>query len=94
VATLTQQAAPDRWLVHLLHYIPQRRATELEIIEDIIPLHQVKVSLHLPRPARQVLLQPGGEIPLETWEANGRLEFVVPEVRGHQIVAIEFETQG
>ena len=90
LATVTEQAAHDRWLVHLLHYIPQRRASELEIIEDVIPLYQVKVSLKLPRPARQVLPQPGGELPLETWEAHGRLEFVVPEVRGHQMVEVTF----
>jgi len=91
VATLTEQAEARRWIVHLLHYIPQRRATELEIIEDVIPLRQVKVSLKLPRAASQVLLQPGGEIPLETWDAAGRLEFSVPEIRGHQMVSVEFE---
>ena len=48
-------------------------------------------QLRLPRPARQVLLQPGGEIPLETWAAGERLEFTVPEVRGHQMVCVEFE---
>ena len=91
LATVTEQAEHQRWIVHLLHYIPQRRATELEIVEDVIPLYQVKVSLKLPRPARQVLLQPGGEIPLETWEAAGRLEFTVPEIRGHQMVSLEFD---
>jgi len=90
LASVTAQAAHNRWIVHLLHYIPQRRATELEIIEDVIPLHQTKLSLKLPRPARQVLLQPGDDGPLETWAAGGRLEFIVPEIRGHQMVVVEY----
>jgi hypothetical protein len=90
LATVTEQTAHQRWIVHLLHYIPQRRATELEIIEDVIPLRQVKVSLKLPRAANRVLLQPGDGGPLETWEAGGRLEFAVPEIRGHQMVSVEF----
>lgn len=89
-ASVTEQAAHNRWIVHLLHYIPQRRATELEIIEDVIPLQQVKVSLRLPRAASRVRLRPGDGGPLETWESEGRLEFAVPEIRGHQMVSVEF----
>jgi hypothetical protein len=90
LATVTEQAAQDRWIVHLLHYIPQRRASELEIIEDVIPLYQVKVSLKVPRPVRLVAPRPEQSGPLETWEAAGRLEFVVPKIDGHQMVVVEF----
>jgi len=91
LASVTEQAAQNRWVVHLLHYIPQRRATELEVVEDVIPLYQVKVSLKLPRPARSVAPVPEFADPLETWEAAGRLEFVVPKIAGHQMIAVEFE---
>ena len=91
LATVTEQAAHDRWIVHLLHYIPQRRASELEIIEDVIPLYQVKVSLNAPRPVRRVTRVPAQSDPLETWTAGGRLEFVVPKVDGHQMLVVEFE---
>ena len=48
----------------------------------MIPLYQVKVSLNMPRPIRQITLQPQGSDPLEYWEAEGRIEFVVPKVNG------------
>jgi len=51
----------------------------------------VKVSLKLPRPARSVAPVPEFADPLETWEAAGRLEFVVPKIAGHQMIAVEFE---
>ena len=91
LATVTEQAAQQRWVVHLLHYIPVRRATELEIVEDVIPLYEVKLSLHVPRPIRQITLQPQRSDPLEFWEAAGRIEFVVPKLNGHQMVVVEFE---
>ena len=92
VASVTAQADPKRWIVHLLHYIPQRRATELEIIEDVIPLYQVKVSLKVPQPVRRVAPCPEQADPLETWEAEGRLEFVVPKIAGHQMIEVQFES--
>jgi hypothetical protein len=90
LATVTAQTAQERWIVHLLHYIPQRRATELEVIEDVIPLFQVKVSLKAPRKVRQVVPRPEQAEPLDTWEAGSRLEFVVPKIEGHQMIVVEF----
>jgi len=37
--SLTEQAGHDRWIVHLLHYIPERRGEDFDVIEDVIPLH-------------------------------------------------------
>jgi hypothetical protein len=88
---VTGQVAHNRWIVHRLHYIPQRRASELEIIEDVIPLYQVKVSLKVPRAVRLVTPRPEPADSLETWQAAGRLEFVVPKIEGHQMVVVEFE---
>ena len=35
------QKEQGRWVVHLLHYIPERRGAEFDVIEDVIPLHDV-----------------------------------------------------
>ena len=34
--------------MHLLHYIPERRSQDIDIIEDVIPLYDVKVSIKVP----------------------------------------------
>lgn len=83
------QPRHDRTVVHLLHYIPLRRAEKLDIIEDTIPLRNVPLSIDLEgRPVRSVRLVPqGGQIPYKT--EGGRLCFTAPEVCGHQMVEIQ-----
>jgi hypothetical protein len=90
-ATVTEQATVNRWVVHLLHYIPMSRATELDIIEDVIPVHEVKVSVRAPRPVKRVIERPQVFYDFEFWENGGRVEFVVPRIVGHEMVELEFE---
>jgi hypothetical protein len=89
LVTVNEQLEEGRWVVHLLHYIPERRGADFDIIEDVIPIFDVQVSLRTPRAARSVTCVPGGEsVPFR--ETDGRLEFVVPRVNGHQMVAVQF----
>jgi hypothetical protein len=89
MVTLNRQPAEKRLVVHLLHYIPERRCDELDVIEDIIPLRDVTVSLRgdLWRGLPRVVLAPEGTV-LPVRRRAGRLEFAVPCVRGHQMVAL------
>src|SRR5205085_8232469 len=42
VTLLAQEVEGESRLVaHLLHYVPQRRADNLDLVEDVIPLHDV-----------------------------------------------------
>lgn len=38
LAALNVQQAHNRYVLHLLHYIPERRGTSFDTLEDIIPL--------------------------------------------------------
>ena len=85
---LNRQPAKNRLVLHALHYIPERRAAALDVVEDIIPLYEVPVSVKAPGPVRAVELVPQGR-PLEFREASGRVEFTIPEIEGHQMVCLE-----
>jgi hypothetical protein len=87
--SVNEQPAEKRWVVHLLHYIPERRGIFFDVIEDVIPLYNVAVSVRAPKPAVAVRLAPEGTA-LPFKQANGRLEFVVPQVNGHQMVELAF----
>jgi len=89
VATLTEQEAENRWVLHLLHYIPVRRAAKLEIIEDVIPLNAVAVTVRVPRRVASVACCPGGS-PLAFEEQGETITFTVPRIEGHQMVALQF----
>ena len=75
---------------HRSHYIPERRSQEIDVIEDAIPLYDVRVSLRTPRVVREVLGVPVGEsIPLAM--DSGRVEFTVPRMVGHRMVAVHLK---
>jgi hypothetical protein len=84
--TLLQQ--PGRTVVHLLYYVWQRRSPDLDIIEDIVPLHHVDVNVQTVDPPKQVYLAPERH-PLDFTVDSGITHCTVPVVRGHQIVVLE-----
>ncbi len=76
-----------QYIVHVLHYIPERRGEQFDIIEDVIPIFNIKVSVSYPKKAKKVLLVP--EMKNLSFEIkNGRVEFTIPEVNGHQMIEI------
>ena len=89
-AILTLNAQPDqrRLVLHAMHYIPQRRGQEFDVIEDIIPLYDIRVSVRVDEPVDTVTLVPRGE-GLGFEQVGSRVEFVIPEIAGHQMVAIQ-----
>ena len=86
--TVNRQPAERRSVLHLLHYIPERRAEGIDTIEDVIPLYNEAVALRTDHePARVYLAPSGQEIPCRYEDGYARV--VVPEVRGHQMVVFQ-----
>jgi len=77
-----------RTIVHLLYYAAERRAQNLDIIEDIVPLANVAVALKLAKPPREAYLAPSRQ-PLSFEYSDGYARVTVPEVRGHEMVVFE-----
>jgi hypothetical protein len=87
--TVMRQTAPKpRTIVHVLQYCPERRAANLDLIEDIVPLHNVAVSLKLEKKPRAAYLAPE-QTPLSFTFKKGRADIVIPEVAGHAMVVFE-----
>ncbi|MDA0710471.1 MAG: hypothetical protein O3B73_09735 [bacterium] len=89
LATVTAQPAQNRCVVHLLHYIPERRGQDFDVIEDVIPIYEVGVSVRVAKPVTGVETAPGGQtIPFA--QADGRVVFVLPKLDGHEMVVLTF----
>ncbi|MCU0352756.1 MAG: beta-galactosidase trimerization domain-containing protein [Cytophagales bacterium] len=88
VATLNEQKLRNRQVLHLLNYVPERRGTDFDTVEDVPLLQNVQVSVRMARP-QTVTLAPENK-PLRFSYANGRVETTVPELRGHQMVVFGF----
>jgi hypothetical protein len=87
--TINAQKSKNRWVMHCLHYIPERRSQTIDIIEDIIPLYQIGISIKTSRPVENILLVPQQEaIPFQAVEE--RTLFNLPKLVGHQMVEIKF----
>jgi hypothetical protein len=88
-AYLNAQMAENRWVMHLLHYIPERRGQDFDVIEDVIPLADLTFSLRVPAPVQSVTCVPAGSR-LDWFYRDGRLEFTLPQLLGHQMIALQF----
>jgi len=85
IVTVRQQES--NLVVHLLHYVHQRRGKMLDIIEDVIPLHNVEISVRAEREPSSVRLVPEDQAVAWSYE-DGYVSFTVPVVNGYQIVEI------
>ena len=87
VVTFTRQTEEKRNILHLLYAHTTVRGKNTEVIEDTVPLYNVKCSVRCEKQPSRVALVPLGEALKFTYE-NGRANFVVPKVDIHQMIEI------
>lgn len=86
VVTLRRQAG--RHVMHLLYATPIKRGENIEVIEDLVAVHDVSCTVKVEKAPKRVYLAPQmEEIPF-TYEA-GRVCFTVPHMLCHQMVVLE-----
>ncbi len=88
VVTYRKQEKENRNILHLLFAHTTVRGEKTEVIEDTVPLYNVKCSVKCADKPSAILLAPSGEM-LDFEYVNGRAEFTVPEVNIHQMVEIK-----
>jgi hypothetical protein len=84
---VTVRAQRADLIVHLLHYVPQRRGKNLDVVEDVLPLHDVTLAVRSDRLPSAVNLVPQCRA-LEWTYADGYVHFTLPRIDGYQIVQI------
>lgn len=76
-----------QYILHLLYY-PITSKGRVDIVEDCFPLTNVEVSLRTPASPKEVRAVPELESLAFQWR-DGYACFVVPWVKGHQMVVVE-----
>lgn len=79
--------AEERLVVHLLHYVPQRRTPDLDLIEDVIPLYDLPVAVKTAEQPDRVYLVPEGTDLSFEWDGQ-YASFRLPKLNGHQIICL------
>ncbi|MDR0932330.1 MAG: beta-galactosidase trimerization domain-containing protein [Victivallales bacterium] len=101
--TLFDQVKEKRAVLHLLYANtiargggevplpnnPYAGGKMIEVIEELVPLHNVTVSVKLPHPVKSVRLVPQGEA-VDYLEKDGRIEFTVSELLCHSMVEFAY----
>ena len=82
------QEKENRHILHLLFAHTTVRGKNTEVIEDTVPLYNVKCSVKCEKPAKITLVPTGEEINFEYVDC--RAEFTVPKVDIHQMVEIKY----
>jgi Hypothetical glycosyl hydrolase 6/Beta-galactosidase trimerisation domain len=89
-ATVLRQTEPERLVVHLLYYVWQRRAPGLDVVEDVVPLRDVRLAVRTRRAPTRVYLAPQRqELPFSRRSEPDVVTVTVPTIAGHQIVVLE-----
>lgn len=87
--TLNEQSTEKRQVLHLLHYIPERRGLDFDTIEDVIPLYNVTISVKVGQSVKAVTLVPEDSA-LEFEAKDGRVSFTIPVITGHQMISLSW----
>jgi hypothetical protein len=87
--SLNAQNDGSRLVLHCLHYIPERRSETIDVLEDVIPLRDVRIRVRIDRTVSSVTMVPSGQKLSFEPARKGEVEFRVPSIEGHQMVQID-----
>jgi hypothetical protein len=88
-AEVTLRKQDNSIIVHVLHYIPQRKCRKIDIIDVKIPLYNNEFSVRAETKPKSVFLAPQQE-QIDFKFSDGRVEFNVNCIDGHQMIVLEF----
>lgn len=86
--SFVRQQAKNRYVGHLLYGPPLPRG-RCQLIEDLVPLHDVPIEISVPEKIRGAYLAPQGR-KLRLTRSGNRVKVTVPEVQCHQAVVFEY----
>ncbi len=89
ITTINEQTDEKRWVIHLLHYIPERRSTKMDVIEDVIPLHDIELSVLVSDKPKKVELVPQMQ-KVDFEYSKGRVNCKINQVEGHQMISVSY----
>jgi hypothetical protein len=87
-AEVTVRSQTKRLIVHMSHYIGEKKSKKLEVVDTKLPLHHITLKVKIGHKPSKLYLAPS-LTPLEGVYDNGYLSVMIPELFGHQMLVIE-----
>ena len=89
VATMMDQKDENRYVVNLLYAAAVKRGLNVEIIEDIIPIHNTEVEVATDKTIKNVYLAPQME-KIDFNQSGNKVSFKVDEFENYQMVILDY----
>ena len=89
IVTLNEQKEQNRYVLHALYATPTKRGSGVEIIEDLVKVHDTVFELRLPEIKAVRLVPENKEIPF-TYD-NGICRFTIDNFTCKQVVVLEYK---
>lgn len=86
--SVNRQSKPSRLIAHLVNFQPQRRHVNIEWIEKLYPVRDIRLALRTGKAPREVRLVPQDK-PISFRQNNAYCEVNIPEVLAHQMIVFE-----
>ena len=86
--TMLRQAEKSRYSINLTYAAPQTRGAA-QIIDEILPVHDIKIEVNIPEAVKSVRVPLQNET-LEFSSSDGKLSFTLPRLHCHETVVIEY----
>jgi hypothetical protein len=86
-AEVTVRRQGERHVVHILHYVPQRRA-DIDIVEEALPLTDIRIGIRSIKPPTQAYLIPMKE-KLQIHYEEKYASVTIPVMKGHAHIVFD-----
>lgn len=90
ITSLNRQEKENREVLHILHYITEKRSEDIYTIEEVIPLFNIQFMIYTGgRKVKEVLVVPEN-ISVSFESAGDLIYFDIGKIEGHRMVSIQY----
>jgi hypothetical protein len=90
LSAINDQAKQSRLVTHALHYIAERRGAAFDVIEDVIPLHNLGFTVNTDKKIKSAKLVPSNTV-IKFKQTGSAVSFTIPKLTGHQMVELSYK---
>lgn len=90
VTALNRQEEENRDILHLLHYVTEKRSEDIYTVEDVIPIYMTTMKIYVgEKKVKSVSLVPEEDL-VAFKQKGGYIIFTLQEIKGHNMISIQY----
>jgi len=90
LVTFNRQQNKNREIIHLLHYIPEKRSKDIYTIEDVIPLYNIRLKVYIADKKLSEINWLFNEKEIEYTKKGAYIYFNIDKIEGHEMICLDY----